>query len=524
MTPEISIAVPVYNTGKYLPACLDSVLSQSMRDFEIIAVNDASTDNAPEILSEYAAKDPRIRIINHEQNKGLLAARRTGILAAKGKYIMFLDSDDCFLPGFLKKALETAEKTGADIVNSPIELRIRSGSGRGKLVKYMGSDKHSLYGKEVFRKHFVENGCLWALVSKIFLTELCRKAIEHIPDQFCLMGEDFCFYTICSFFARHYEYVKKPGYIYYTDSGISSFQKTGIERFINRQSPFQAFRNVQIFLQGQNVWEEYADAFARQEQTILADYIFRWMHYLSAPDRTRAFNCMFRHYDAFPLFLSFRTFFSNKDEKLLELLTGEDSEPMEKPERMNHIGQQLSLRENRISDSRWKEWVSLVRRNRFDAVILEPDDNLERLLWDISAVKSAGASAVCRQLDHYSRTLEKNGLKQWLMEDRVMRQASAVLVSDEESLTWYRHRNCHAGFSLNTLLPPQYSTETSALVLALEKSEQNDGHYRIDPPDDGETFVPFFRKLDHLFRKLPDRFRRKTFRFLSAIYNHAKES
>ena len=78
MAPDISILVPVYNTAKYLPACLDSVLSQSMPDFEIIVVNDASTDNSPEILAEYAAKDSRIRVINHECNKGLLAARISG--------------------------------------------------------------------------------------------------------------------------------------------------------------------------------------------------------------------------------------------------------------------------------------------------------------------------------------------------------------------------------------------------------------------------------------------------------------
>ena len=106
MTPKISVLIPVCNTAKFLPACLDNLLSQSMPDFEVIAVNDASTDNALEILAEYAAKDSRIRIISHEKNKGLLAARVTGIRAARGKYIMFLDSDDCFLPGVLKNVLD----------------------------------------------------------------------------------------------------------------------------------------------------------------------------------------------------------------------------------------------------------------------------------------------------------------------------------------------------------------------------------------------------------------------------------
>ncbi|MBR4664791.1 MAG: glycosyltransferase family 2 protein, partial [Lentisphaeria bacterium] len=74
-SPQISVLIPVYNTEKYLRACLDSVLSQSMTDFEIVAVNDASTDGSPRILAEYAAKDSRIRLINHPCNKGLLAVR-----------------------------------------------------------------------------------------------------------------------------------------------------------------------------------------------------------------------------------------------------------------------------------------------------------------------------------------------------------------------------------------------------------------------------------------------------------------
>ena len=522
MAPAISVIVPVFNTAKYLSMCLDSVLSQSMPDFEIIAVNDASTDNSLEILAGYAAKDPRVRIVNHEKNKGLLAARLTGIHAAKGKYTMFLDSDDCFLPGILRAVLDLAEKSGADIIDFILEVRLHSESGQEKKVKYFHPYSRSMLGKDVFRKYFAENVCQWSLCQKLIQTDLCRKTAEFIPDKFCLMAEDFCFFTICSFFARHYEPLKKTGYIYYVDSGISSFKKTEITRFMVHQSPFQAFRNVQDFLRSQNVWDEYSDAFAGKEQIILADYVFRWMHHLDSSDRFRAFNSTFSHYDALPLFLAFRHFFSDKDEQILEMLTGEDAGSPAEPPVMKKVGQHRSLREQQISAARWQEWVNLIRENHFDAVILEPDDDLERLLWDIAAVKSAGAAAVCRRFGHCFDSLGGNSLKQWLMEDRVIRQASAVLVPDEKSLAWYQSRNCYAGISLDSLQPPRCDPETSAMMPALEKSEQNDAYYRIDPSDDGETFVPFFRKLDHLFRKLPAGFRKTTFRGLAAIYNHIR--
>ena len=108
------------------------------------------------------------------------------------------------------------------------------------------------------------------------------------------------------------------------------------------------------------------------------------------------------------------------------------------------------------------------------------------------------------------------------MEDRVLRQSSFILAPDEESAQWYRKRNCYAGISLDQVLPPHCCLNTAAIMGALEKSEKRDAYFRIDASDDGETFVPFFRKLDHLFRKLPSGFRKKFFAFLSAIYNRIR--
>ena len=87
--PKISVIIPVYNVEKYLGECLDSVLRQTLKDIEIICVDDGSTDDSPKILSEYAAKDSRIRIIT-QPNGGLSAARNAGMDAATGKYIYFL--------------------------------------------------------------------------------------------------------------------------------------------------------------------------------------------------------------------------------------------------------------------------------------------------------------------------------------------------------------------------------------------------------------------------------------------------
>ena len=91
---KLSIVIPVYNTAVYLKECLDSIINQTYSNIEIICVDDCSPDNSAEIIKEYAAKDNRIKYIKHSENKKQGAARNTGIDAASGKYITFIDSDD----------------------------------------------------------------------------------------------------------------------------------------------------------------------------------------------------------------------------------------------------------------------------------------------------------------------------------------------------------------------------------------------------------------------------------------------
>lgn len=90
---KVSVVIPVYNTEKYLRECLDSVLRQSLREFEVVCVNDGSTDSSRRILEEYARSDHRVSIID-QANRGPSAARNAGLAAARGEYIYFLDSDD----------------------------------------------------------------------------------------------------------------------------------------------------------------------------------------------------------------------------------------------------------------------------------------------------------------------------------------------------------------------------------------------------------------------------------------------
>ena len=115
MQPKVSVIIPVYNVEQYLRQCLDSVLGQTLKEIEIICVDDGSTDKSLDILKEYQKKDGRI-IILQQKNQYAGVARNNGIKIAKGKYLSFLDSDDFFVNNMLENMYNRAEKDNSDIV------------------------------------------------------------------------------------------------------------------------------------------------------------------------------------------------------------------------------------------------------------------------------------------------------------------------------------------------------------------------------------------------------------------------
>lgn len=115
--PKVSIAVPVFNSAKFLPECLDSLMNQTYQDIEILCVNDGSTDNSLEILHEYAKKDARIHVFSKgNEGKGAASARNMGLENATGEYIQFLDSDDFFELDMVEKLVRKGEAVKADVV------------------------------------------------------------------------------------------------------------------------------------------------------------------------------------------------------------------------------------------------------------------------------------------------------------------------------------------------------------------------------------------------------------------------
>ena len=128
MPPRISVVVPVYNVEPYLAECLESLASQTVRDLEVIMVDDGSKDRSGEIAQSFADRDERFRLIT-QPNGGLGRARNTGIEAAEGEFLAFVDSDDFLAPNAYELLLGALDETGSDFATGNV-LRLQSVGAR----------------------------------------------------------------------------------------------------------------------------------------------------------------------------------------------------------------------------------------------------------------------------------------------------------------------------------------------------------------------------------------------------------
>ena len=113
---KVSVIIPVYNTEKYLAEAINSIINQTLREIEVIVVNDGSTDNSAKILEEFAQKDSRIKILTHDKNKGLSEARNTGMKEIRGEYLYFFDSDDILELDCLELCYEKSKADNLDFL------------------------------------------------------------------------------------------------------------------------------------------------------------------------------------------------------------------------------------------------------------------------------------------------------------------------------------------------------------------------------------------------------------------------
>lgn len=263
--PRLSVVVPVYGTEKYLRTCLDSLMQQTLRDAEFLLVDDATPDRSGRIMQEYAARDPRFRILRHEENRGLFAARLTGIEAAQGAYIAFLDSDDYVSVDFYRHAVERADEGGFDVVMG--DTVWVEADGR-KLVRPMHAlcvTAEELRGEEVRRAFFAQElQCYsWHTVwNKVYRRDLFMRCLPHLKKltERIVMCEDIAYSVVLLHEAQSFARIHGDGVFYcmHAASSTNSSTKDQPIFFRNYRQIVQVFEFAEDFLLGQGDAESLA--------------------------------------------------------------------------------------------------------------------------------------------------------------------------------------------------------------------------------------------------------------------------
>ena len=221
----ISVILPVYNAGNYLKTAVNSILTQDFSNFELILVDDGSSDGSSELCDQYANEDSRVVVI-HQHNGGICNARNSALKRANGEYIAFSDHDDEYLPGFLKHAYEEARRNNADLVKVGKKEYIINCT---KVQRVMASTlSYSVLDRTQIRKNYfslVDNRTLDCVWDGLYKRDVLKKNNICFDEHYKHGGEDIDFNQRFIRYTNTMVTINHCYYLHYIRKGFSTSSK-----------------------------------------------------------------------------------------------------------------------------------------------------------------------------------------------------------------------------------------------------------------------------------------------------------
>ncbi len=245
MRPAVSILIPIYNVERYLRECLDSVVRQTLREIEIICINDGSTDSCPAILTEYAAKDSRIVVLN-KPNSGYGDSMNQGLRLARGEYIGIVEPDDYIAPAMFEQLYRVADEKHCELVKSNF-YTFRTSGGNREIQKEFTTGLNELYRKELTQQDVAaylqsQRGPL-AHWSAIYSADFLNRYSLHYNPTPGASYQDFGFFHKVLFCVRKWYLIPEHTYYYRQDNPNASMLSKDKHLCIH-----QEFRSIRTFL------------------------------------------------------------------------------------------------------------------------------------------------------------------------------------------------------------------------------------------------------------------------------------
>ena len=284
--PQLSVIIPVHDEEPSLRRCIDSILSQSFKDLEIICVDDASTDASADILQEYVNREPRVHATAFQRRLGTVLARKLALLDAQGKYIMFADADDRFLPGACETAIGLIRESKTDIVQFSVDFEARQEDAESleMFTRVFRSREMESSNTSILYDCFVNHRFVHNLWNKIYRAEVCKEAVNAMPDIQLHHYTDLYLSFFILFFAQSYRSViTKPCYRYHFGEGVST-KRPDNEQFRDLCEVSRTLPLMEKFLRDQNAYETNVSVLDAIRSTLNVDIVNKL---LTIPSLTR---------------------------------------------------------------------------------------------------------------------------------------------------------------------------------------------------------------------------------------------
>lgn len=295
---KVSIIVPIFNNEDFLEECLDSLVNQSMKEIEIICVDDASTDKSAEIIRAYAQRDSRIRSIHYESNRSASQGRKDGVLLSQGEYVLFVDGDDFLEQQTCEELYQEMEADPVDILHFGTRILNWTGMEESRIEamnRLLEPYQGRLEGSNVFEGCFREGKYGFNLWNKLYDGTVCRKAISHIEDGTFPKAQDKYAFFVISYFAQSYRGINKEFYTYRFGSGVTGHITLDLNTFERYCTMGKVADAIERFADKEGLLA-YTDVIKSSRMQLLNDVLANWAR-VKAGQRAEAFDTILQYWN-----------------------------------------------------------------------------------------------------------------------------------------------------------------------------------------------------------------------------------
>lgn len=323
--PDVSVIIPIYNVKSFLTDTLRSVCNQTLKNIEIICVDDCSTDGSGEIVELYRKIDPRIKVLRLERNSSALVSRKRGVEISTGRYVMFLDGDDALEKNACETAFNAIEKSGTDLLmfgTNVVNFRNQCSSRRIRRFKnfvapYLSriEKNDNLLGSVFEEKLFSFN--LW---NKIYAGDLCRSVVKDMPEYVFHKANDvFMMVYLLSGF-RSYDGISDCLYDYKLGAGVTGTDLMSQEMFEVMLSEHDVFRKLEKHLESLN--GDYAGVILNLRRKLMSESIVKFINNTQNIRNDDNMTALVNLWGYDDVVKSFAEYFWNEPKKISDKISG----------------------------------------------------------------------------------------------------------------------------------------------------------------------------------------------------------